>query len=152
ANQGQSAVALTDGDARKMKGSQGYLIGYNVQVAVDAKHDLIVAQEVVQDANDLAQLGPMALAAKQELGVQNLQVASDKGYHEGDKLDVWEQSGIHSYVPDPTGSSGTGKGGKPIFPKQRFHYDAGQDAYLCPAGQLLKRTKQDTHHGKERLI
>ncbi len=28
-SQGQSALALTDGDARKMKGPQGYLIGYN---------------------------------------------------------------------------------------------------------------------------
>jgi transposase len=151
-SQGQSALALTDGDARKMKGPQGYLIGYNVQVAVDAKHDLIVAQEVVQDANDLAQLEPMAVAAQQELGVQNLPATADKGYHEADQLEVCEQAGIQTYVPEPTGSSGMGKGGKPIFPKQQFHYDAGRDAYLCPAGQLLKQTRQDTHHGKQRLI
>ena len=33
-------TVLTDADSRKMKGAHGHLIGYNVQVAVDAKHDL----------------------------------------------------------------------------------------------------------------
>jgi hypothetical protein len=55
-------------------------------------------------------------------------------------------------VPDPSGSSGIGKGGKLIFPKKRFVYDPVQDAYRCPAGQSLKLVGQDTNHGKDRLL
>jgi transposase len=151
-NKGQTDAALTDGDARKMKGAHGHLIGYNVQVAVDAKHDLIVVQEVVQAANDRHQLATMALAAKEQLGVQTLQVVADKGYHETDELETCENAGVQTFVPEPSGSSGIGKGGKPIFPKKRFVYDPVQDAYQCPAGQSLKLVGQDTNHGKERLL
>ena len=65
-------MALTDPDSRKLKGPHGYLIGYNAQVAVDAQHDLIVAEEVVQAANDLGQLSSLATAAKAELQVEQL--------------------------------------------------------------------------------
>jgi transposase len=148
----QTAVSLTDADARKMKGLHGHLIGYNVQVAVDTKHDLIVTQQVVQEANDRGQLAVMAIAAKEELGTQELQVVADGGYHEAEQLEICEQAKIQAFVPEPIGSSGLGKGGKPIFPKQKFHYDAAPDAYRCPAGQVLKRVRQDTNHGKERVV
>lgn len=149
---GQNATALTDSDAGKLKGAHGYLIGYNVQVAVDAKHDLIVSPEVVQAANDVNQLAAMALAAKEELQVEKLQVAADTGYHESDQLESCEQAGIETFVPESKGSSGIGKAGKPIFPKEQFLYEAAQDAYRCPAGQSLPRVCQDTNHGKERLL
>lgn len=151
-SKGQTDLSLTDADARKMKGAHGHLIGYNVQVAVDAKHDLIVAQEVVQAANDRSQLATMALAAKEELGVEKLQVVADKGYHETDQLESCEKAAVETFVPEPSGSSGIGKGGQPIFPKKRFPYDPVADAYRCPAGQSLKLVRQDTNHGKERLL
>ena len=151
-SKGQTDAALTDADARKMKGAQGHLIGYNVQVAVDAKHDLIVVQEVIQAANDRNQLATLALAAKEQLGVETLQVVADKGYHESDQLEICEKAAVETFVPEPSGSSGIGKGGQPIFPKKRFVYDPVQDAYRCPAGQSLKLVCQDTNHGKDRLL
>ena len=42
------------------------LLGYNVQVAVDAKHDLIVSEDVVQAANDRGQLGALGVGAKEQ--------------------------------------------------------------------------------------
>jgi len=148
----QTGVALTDADARKLKGVHGHLIGYNVQVAVDAKHDLIVAEEVVQAANDLGQLANMAVAAKQELEVKTLQVVADTGYHAVNELERCEMAGIETFVPESLGSSGVGKGGKKIFAKERFSYVVEQDAYRCPAGQTLKRVGQDIHHGKDRIL
>src|SRR5438876_9518297 len=74
ARSGENEVSLSDADSRKMKGAHGeHFLGDNVQVAVDAKHDLIVSEDVVQAANDRGQLGALAAAAKQELGVENLQ-------------------------------------------------------------------------------
>jgi transposase len=85
-------VSLTDPDARMMKGPHGYVVGYNVQVAVDAKHDLIVAQNVTTEANDQQQLAPMALAAKEQLAVPALQATADKGYHSNPQLAACQEA------------------------------------------------------------
>jgi len=151
-SQDQTDASLTDADARKMKGPHGLLVGYNVQVAVDAKHDLIVAQEVIQAATDRGQLAAMAAAAKEELGVEKLQVVADKGYHEADQLESCEKGGVETFVPSPGTTGGMGKGGKKVFAKERFCYQGAEDAYQCPAGQTLKRQGQDTNHGKERVL
>ena len=147
---GQNEVSLSDADSRKMKGAHGeHFIGYNVQVAVDAKHDLIAAQEVVQAANDRGQLSAMALAAKEELGVQSLRAVADKGYHEADQLQSCEQAGVETFVPEQGKTSGQGKDGQEIFPKEQFRYDAAIDAYHCPGGQTLPRCHESQSRGKD---
>jgi transposase len=151
-SQKQSDASLTDADARKMKGPRGMLVGYNVQVAVDARHDLIVAQDVIQAATDQGQLAAMATAAKEALGVQKLQVVADKGYHEADQLESCEKQGVEALVPGRGTTGGMSRGGKKVFPKERFYYQVTEDVYHCPAGQALKRQGQDTNHGKQRVL
>lgn len=141
----QKQIAHTDRDARKMKGAGGYVVGYNVQLAVDAKHHLIVCNEVVQDVTDQGQLAAMAAAAKQELQVPALQVTADKGYHAIDELEKAEQNGVAAIVPESTRHSGRG-----TFAKSQFTYDAKRDVYECPAGHTLARSGQDRNHGKRR--
>ena len=150
---GQNEVSLTDPDSRKMKGAHGeHFIGYNVQAAVDAKHDLIVAEDVVQAANDRGQLSALAVAAKEELHVETLQAVADKGYHEADQLEACEQAAIETFVPDQGKTSGQSKDGREVFPKERFTYDAATDAYQCPAGQTLPRAAENQSRGKDRLL
>src|ERR1700689_4848878 len=55
-------------EARFMRGRQGKQPGYNVQIAVDSEHALVVAQRVTTHANDLHCLLPMAEAAKAAVG------------------------------------------------------------------------------------
>src|SRR5271167_4128838 len=59
-------VSLTDPDARSMatSGKGTGIVGYNVQIAVDAEHHLIVAHEVTNVGSDRTQLVPMALKAQ----------------------------------------------------------------------------------------
>lgn len=150
---GQNETSVNDPDSRKMKGAHGeHFIGYNVQVAVDAKHDLIVAEEVVQGANDRGELAAMAVAAKEALQVQELQVVADKGYHEADQLEACEEAGVETFVPEAATTSGQGKDGKEVFPKEQFQYDAVADAYLCPAGRILPRVRECLNRGKERIL
>jgi hypothetical protein len=130
-------ISLTDPDSR---GQKKVGIGYNVQVAVDAKYDLIVEEEVVQDANDLAQLHPMAIAAKSALEVESLEVVADAGYHEAGQLEACEQADLTTYVPAPGTCSGKTRDGEVVYPKEAFRYDAANDCYHCPAGQQLART------------
>jgi transposase len=148
-SQGQQAqMGLTDPESR---GQRQVGIGYNVQVAVDAKHDLIVESEVVQDANDLGQLGPMARAAQQQLGVQQLKVVADAGYHAAAQLAACEAAGIETYLPAHKHCSGQSKEGRAVYPKEAFHYDSVQDLYRCPAGQELTRTYEHKEANRTRI-
>src|SRR6185503_81575 len=56
----EKQLSTTDPDARKMHAAQGTLIGYNAQSAVEAKHKLIVAEDVTNDGTDVQQLAAMA--------------------------------------------------------------------------------------------
>ena len=59
-------LSTTDPDARSMatSGRGSGMVAYNVQVAVDAKHHLIVAHEVINQGHDRSALASMALAAR----------------------------------------------------------------------------------------
>ena len=135
----QREVFLTDPQSRAQKRVG---TGYNVQLAVDAKHDLIVEPEVVQDANDLGQLSGMAQVARDALEVKTLKIAADAGYHEAIQLERCEVENLETYVPAPAGSAGKAKKGQAVYPKQAFTYDAKRDVYRCPAGQDLPKASQ----------
>jgi transposase len=143
ATAGQAEVALTDPDSRGQKKAG---VGYNVQLAVDARHHLIAAETVVQAANDVAQLAPMAAAAQAALGVT--QAVADAGYHERSQLKACEQAGLTTYVPAPATSSGRTAGGQAVYPKEKFTYDPTPDCYRCPAGQTLPHAATGRKHGK----
>ena len=61
---GESQVSLTDPDSRAMATYPKVGVGYNAQVAVDAKHKLIVEQKVTNLGSDPGQLAPTAIPAK----------------------------------------------------------------------------------------
>src|SRR6266446_4377441 len=133
---GETQLSRTDGDARLLTKNGQSVAGYNVQIAVDDRHKLIVASEVVNDGNDTGQLHAMALAAKQALGVETLQAVADTGYYNGATLKECEEGGIVAYVPPPRRTGGLEEQGR--FTHEAFGYDAEADVYRCPAGALLR--------------
>jgi transposase len=133
---GETQVSHTDADARLLSKSGQTLAGYNVQIAVDDQHKLIVASEVVNDGNDSGQLHAMAMAAKEALAVETLTVAADGGYYNGETLRDCERDGIVAYVPPADRTGRLAAQGR--FCHQDFAYEAAQDAYRCPAGALLE--------------
>ena len=62
-------ISLTDPDARSMatSGRGSGVVGYNVQVAVETKHHLIITHEVTNVGTDRSQLSPVAKEAKATL-------------------------------------------------------------------------------------
>jgi transposase len=143
----QNEIALTDPDSR---GQKKVRVGYNVQVAVDAEHDLIVASDVVQDQNDLAQLHPMAKAAQAELQSPALNAVADAGYHHADQLEKCEQAKVTTYVPAPAGTAGRSNTGAEVYPKTEFAYESTTDTYRCPAGHTLPFTGEGDCRGTHR--
>jgi transposase len=133
---GETQLSTTDADARLLSKRGHVLAGYNVQIAVDDKHKLIVASEVVNDRNDTGQLYEIAKAAKEALGAETLRAVADTGYYNGAALKECEEGGIVAYVPEP---KRTGiLEGKGRFTHEEFSYEAEADAYRCPAGALLR--------------
>ena len=136
---GETQVSRTDADARLLTKNGQTVAGYNVQIAVDDKHKLIVASEVINDGNDTGQLYVMATAAKQALSVETLQVLADVGYYNGATLKACEDDGIVPYVPQAQRTGRLKAQGR--FTHEDFGYDAAADAYRCPAGSLLVPSK-----------
>jgi transposase len=125
-------LSLTDPDARSMKNREGGIVGYNVQTAVDAKHHLIVAHEVVTEGVDRDQLTSMAQKAREATGSQELTVVADRGYFKGEQILQCEQAGITAIVPKALTSNSLAEG---RFDKQDFIYIPADDQYRCPAGE-----------------
>jgi transposase len=120
----------TDPDARCLKGGR---IGYNVQTAVDGRHQLIAHHEVIQSRNDENALYPMARAARQVLGQEQLTVVADAGYSNGEAFAHCEADGIVPYVPVQRAINNKGN----YFDKSAFHYEPQEDRFRCPAGHYL---------------
>jgi transposase len=134
---GQTQLSRTDDDARLLSKNGQSVAGYNVQLAVDAKHKLIVAAEAVNDGNDTGQLHAMAAAACEALGVETLQAVADSGYFNGEALKACEDTGIEPFVPEPRRGTQAEKAGR--FGLEAFSYDAEADEYVCPQGKKLRR-------------
>ena len=129
-------ISLTDPDSRSMatSGRGSGVVGYNVQVAVDTEHHLIVTHEVTNIGSDRAQLAHVAKQAKATLDVASLDAVADRGYFSSNEILACEEAGITVTLPKPMTSGIKAKG---RFGKQDFRYMAKEDVYICPAGEKL---------------
>jgi DDE family transposase/transposase-like protein DUF772 len=87
-------VSLTDPDSRTMGAHTHVGVGYNAQVAVDAKHKLIVEQQVTNQVADMGLLTQTAEPAKAALGVETIAVVADRGYFKIEDIEACEQAGM----------------------------------------------------------
>jgi hypothetical protein len=136
-------ISLTDPDSRSMatSGRGSGVVGYNVQVAVDTKHHLIITHEVTNVGSDRAQLAHMAKETKAALERTNLDVIADRGYFSSEEILECDEAGITVTLPKPMISH------PKHFGKQDFRYVAEQDVYVCPAGEKLAYSFTTEEHG-----
>lgn len=133
---GEDQLSLTDPDARAMARMTKVGVGYNIQIAVDAKHCLIAEQLVTNKVLGYGHLTPTAVAAQNLLGADALEVVADRGYFQAEDIEACEAAGMTPYVPKP--DRGPAKLGG-FFPKEAFTFDAERDGYVCPGGRFLRR-------------
>jgi transposase len=131
---GEDQISLTDPDSRAMAAHTRVAVGYNVQVAVDTKHKLIVEQQVTNQVLDMGLLTETAAPAKEILGVETIDAVADKGYFKIEDIEACENAGLVAYVPRPQRDPSVRAG---LFRKDEFGYDADSDSYVRPAGQRL---------------
>jgi hypothetical protein len=96
-------ISLTDPDSRSMatSGRGSGIVGYNVQVAVETEHHLIVTHKVTSVGSDRAQLAHVAKKAKAALQTDTLEAVADRGYFNGEEIVACEQAGITVTMPKP---------------------------------------------------
>jgi transposase len=140
-------ISLTDPDSRSMatSGRGSGVVGYNVQVAVDTEHHLIVTHEVTNSGSDRAQLANMARQAKAVLKTETLEAVADRGYFSSPEILACHEAGITVTLPKPDTSGARSEG---RFGKQDFVYLAEEDVYRCPAGARLPYRYTNEEDGK----
>lgn len=136
---GATEISTVDPDARLMAvNNNGLEVSYNVQIAVDHKHKLVVDSEVINNPSDQGQLSNMAKKAKEILEVESIKVLADKGYYSTSDLIECEKNQIEAYVAK---QRFTGNIADPEFQPDKFIYDKEKDIYICPAGETLYPSK-----------
>ena len=131
---GEEQISLTDPDSRAMAAYTKVGVGYNIQIAVDAKNKMIVEQAVSNQVVDMGLLTQTAEVARDILDVEKIDVVADKGYFKIEDIEACEKAGMTPYVSRPQRGPAVREG---FFRKDEFRYDAERDAYICPAGQVL---------------
>ena len=142
----QKQVSVTDPDTRRIPTAQGNVVGYNAQVAVDAKHKLIAADDVTNAGTDLRQLADMALEAKANLEIEHAEVLAATGYYNASEVSRCVERGMTPYIPKADTSANTARG---LYGKSRFRYDGDKDVYICPAGAELTYRFRTDELGRE---
>ena len=137
---GEPQISTTDSDARALL-VQGQVveISFNIQAAVDAKHNLVVATHTI-NKNDRSALSAIAIEAKENLGIETYTALVDKGYHNGKQIEICKQANITTIVAQPEQGKSNENGTTKDYLVAQFQYNQDTDTYTCPQGETLKTT------------
>ena len=128
----------TNGDGRSFDAC------YNVQTIVDEKYKLIVEFDVSTSPDDSKSLSKMTESAKEIMEVSELQVTADKGYYNGEDIEICEKNGTTCYIPKM--QSGR-PAPNPNYGREYFRYDKKEDCYICPKGEKLPFMRMNKRSG-----
>jgi transposase len=135
---------FTDPESRIMKGPDGFVQAYNVQIAVD-ELQLIVGHSVTQETNDKKQLLPMITAIEQQSGYTPEQLLADAGYCSDANLTAIADTPIDAYISTRKEKHGERPGPCPRGPlpqtatltdrmSRKLHTKAGAAVYAARKG------------------
>src|SRR5262249_38264698 len=94
----QAQRNFTDPESRILKTGDGFIQGYNAQLAVDSEHQIIVAHDVKAEQNDAPQLPAMLAQIRTNSGRQVEEVAADNGYLRDANLRELKKRRICGYI------------------------------------------------------
>ena len=89
---------FTDGDSRVQPTRDGYIAGFNGQIAVDAAHQIIVAQRLATNPADYGALIPLVDQAKANLGRKLKEVSGDTGFASEANIAEMAKRKINAYL------------------------------------------------------
>jgi transposase len=89
---------LTDSESRLMKSGDGFIQGYNAQIAVDSHRQIIVAQTLTNNGSDMHQMIPLVKQMRRNLRRQTKEISADSGYCSELNLKALNRHHIRGYV------------------------------------------------------
>jgi transposase len=134
---GEPQVSTTDPDARALL-VQGQVVevSYNIQAAVDSKHNLVVATHTI-NRNDKNALSAIAIETKENLELETFTALVDKGYHNGREIATCKNNNITTIVAQPNQGKSNENGTQPEYFVSNFVYNKEANTYTCPQGEIL---------------
>ena len=152
----RATVCVTDTDARVCRTRNGNLPAYNAQAAVDAGSQIILAAEVSQAENDVAELPAMLEQAASNTGTslgcpaERLDcharaptVLADTGYWSHTSLGYLEEHKIDAVIPRKHGITQ-----RTARVEASWTYDPENDTFVNAAGVTLHYVRTYRHRGK----
>jgi hypothetical protein len=156
---------VTDNESAMMTTSHGTIQGYNGQVLIDSKHQVIIEGETFGWGQDHYHLEPVVSGAQENMKAigkeddyfKDAILTADTAYHSTESIKKCEEEGIDAYIPDKdyrrrhpgleVKESSRMRRRKKFSPED-FRYDEGVDEYECPMGKRLKlNTKKAKANG-----
>ena len=131
---GLKKYSFTDPDARFMPNKKGKTeLCYNAQIVTD-KNGLIIANDVVQQADDRHQLVPGIEQVEENFGKlpKDTKVSAD-GLYLSEDVTALDDKGFDIYMP----TYGMQSEKDTTFDKVNFKYDEENDHYICPENKKL---------------
>jgi transposase len=118
----QAQRNFTDPDSRVLKTRDGFVQGYNGQLAVDAAHQIIVAQRLTTNGGDQAGLVPLLDATQAALGRTPREVSADAGFCRESNLAALAARRIRGYLAPGRACHGSAdpRGQRAIKPGSRM--------------------------------
>ena len=98
---------FTDPDCRIQPTRDGFIAGYNGQIAVDHAHQIIVAQRLQTNPADYAGLIPLVDQAATNLGRRLKEVSGDTGLATEANLTAMAERKIRAYLPPGRAKNGS---------------------------------------------
>ena len=98
---------------------------------MDAKHKLIVEQQVTNQVVDMGLVTEAAEPAHEVLGVERIAVVVDRGYVKIEDIEACEAAGLNPYVPRAQRGSSVSAG---LLSTVEFTYEPASESFLCPVG------------------
>jgi transposase len=147
---------ITDNDSEKMVTSHGTIQGYNGQILVDDKYQIIIHAEAMGKGQDREHVLPMIDGAKENVKAigfgedyfKGKELKADTAYHSTVNLEKCEDESLDAYIPDVNFRKRDPrfkdqfrfkprKKRHKHFKLEDFIYDETTDSYTCPGGQKL---------------
>ncbi|MDO8843715.1 IS1182 family transposase, partial [Methylicorpusculum sp.] len=137
---GKKQISFADTDARIMGKKGDFNYRYNGQISVDADQQIIVAQHLSLNANDMQEVEPALTALQDSTGRLPDQLSADNGYFSGNNLEAFAQQGVDAYLAPGKGETtplSSLAASERKLAKADFTYHETNDTYTCPGEQTL---------------
>jgi transposase len=165
-------VPMNDPESRVMPNKEGgYAPNYTPTVTTDGRCGMIIDCEVIGEVNEACQALPSVERIKETFGQQPERFLTDAGNNNGLVQHAMEERGIEFFAPAQSNQPQPGNPALRADPTQPvpeaewpalprnpqkqldrscFVYDAAQDHYRCPQGQVLEfaEHKPDMQQGQ----